>query len=98
MESEIRDYNNFNWEMIDNEYKGVPLKHAFDMICSVNDIQHEKECPTQSQPSYFKEFVTKGSNQIDKCSPKEGIAMPEHWFDWSRAITLDEFKQVPLKL
>ena len=38
MEADIRDVNEWNWEFINNQYKGIPMKHAFDMICSVNDL------------------------------------------------------------
>ena len=53
MEAEIRDFNDWNWDFIDNQYKGIPLKHAFDMITSVNDIRTEKECQTSSISSNF---------------------------------------------
>ena len=62
MEAEIRDFNDWNWDFIDNQYKGIPLKHAFDMITSVKDIKLEKECPTSSIESNFSDFIKKGSN------------------------------------
>ena len=97
MEAEIRDINEWNWEFINNTYKGIPMKHAFDMMCSVKDIQLEKECPTKTIKSYFKEFVAKGSNQLDKCTPEHGITLPSHWWDWNRTLSLEEFKSFPLK-
>ena len=79
MEADIRDFKDWTWEFIDTEYKGIPMKHAIDMLCSTTDIKFEKECPTQATKSFFREFMGRGSNTIYKFTPEEGIALPDSW-------------------
>ena len=41
--------------------------------------------------------MAKGSNQLDKCTPEDGITLPSHWRDWNRELSLEEYKSIPLK-
>lgn len=67
------------------------------MIGQYNQIQYESECPTPYAESHFKEFCSRGHNQIDKLDPEEGNPLPDHWRDWHREIDCEEFKSLPYR-
>ena len=98
MEAEIRDFKDWTWEFVDNEYKGVPMKHVLDILSSTKDIKCETDCPTPTIKPFFTEFMERGDNKIDKLTPKEGISLPEHWWKWNSAVSIEEFRKMPLKL
>ena len=98
MEAEIRDFKDWTWEFVDKEYKGVPMKHVLDTLCSTNDIKCETDCPTPTIKSFFTEFMERGDNKLDKFTPEEGISLPEHWWKWNSAVSIEEYRKMPLKL
>ena len=91
MREEVRDIDGFDWAFNDETYEGVTLKHAFDMIGQYKQIQYEHECPTPCAEPYFREFVARGHNQLDKLDPEDGHEMPDHWFDWHRDVSCEEW-------
>ena len=97
MREEVRDIDGFDWEFVDETYEGITLKHAFDMNCQYAQVQYESECPTPFVEPYFRDFIAKGHNDIDKLDPENGHEMPEHWFDWHSDISCSEFKKLPYK-
>ena len=97
MKEDIRDFDQWDFDMRDSIIEGVTLKHVYDMVLQHKQIKFDKDCPTQTQESYYVDFVEKGHNKIDKITPEEGIRMPEHWSDWHRDITFEEFKSLPHK-
>ena len=97
MISEIRDFDKWDWSYIDEDYSGVTLKHVFDIMISHTQVKFEKECPTPFAESYFKEFNSRGHNQIDKIDPEDGFPMPDHFKEWHRDISFNEYKTLPYK-
>ena len=98
MEDDIRDFKDWTWEFVDNDYQGIPLKHVIDMLTRTTDIKCDKECPTPSIKPFFKEFMERGDNVIEKFVPEEGISLPEHWWDWESPVSYEEFRKMPMKL
>ena len=97
MREEVREIDAFDWPLVDETYEGITLKHAFDMNCQYKQIQYESECPTPFAEPYFRDFVAKGANEINKLDPENGNEMPEHWFDWHSDIPCSEFRKLPYK-
>jgi len=97
MKAEVRECDNWDWKFIEETYEGITMKHVYDMLGQYKEVQYESECPTPYAEPYFKEFVAKGDNQMDKLEPEDGNSMPGHWFDWHRDISCEEYKTLPYK-
>ena len=39
MKADIRDFKDWTWEFVDNDYQGIPLKHAVDMLTCTTEIK-----------------------------------------------------------
>jgi len=94
---EIRDFDNFEWPLVEKTIKGVTLKHVLDHLAQYNKIEHEPDCPTPSVDPIWFAFHDRGKNINQKYNPLVAPKLPEAWNDWHKELTAEEFKNIPVK-
>jgi hypothetical protein len=56
MKREIRNFDDWPWQLYSNTFEGVTLKHVVDHILCFSPVKHEKECPTPTYEPYWVKF------------------------------------------
>lgn len=98
VKEDIRDFDNFEWQLYSRDFPGVPLKHFLDNYGRYGKIPHDAGCPTRDHTTFFTNFVGPlCNNRIESVEPSECPAYPKGWNQWHDEFDLDRLRKMPLK-
>ena len=63
-QEDMRESSAFEWELIKEDYAGIPLKHFVDNYTRYGRIAHDKECPTPYHEPFFVELIGERTGNI----------------------------------
>ena len=81
--ADIRDFSEWEWDFLKQDYPGVPLKHLVDNLCRYGQIPHDLDCPTEGHTPFFIGWIgEKNNNKIQTIEPEQCPVFPDVWNQW----------------
>ena len=95
---DVREIDNFEWDLLKQDFPGVPLKHFVDNFGRFGPIQHDSDCPTPSHESFFCELNgERFGSRLETFEPTECPAFPKVWNQWHVELDVKSLAKMPLK-
>lgn len=94
---DIPNSEDFEWDVCNKSYPGIPLKHFLDNWGKFGQIEHDAECPTESHESFYKDYMHRIGNEIHSYEPQVCPAYPRSWTQWHDEFDVDKLRRMPLK-
>ncbi len=98
VKEDIREFDNWEWDILEKDYPGVPLKHFLDNFCRYGAVEHSEDCQTESHQAFFNDFMAeRNHNRLEKHEPEQCPEYPNLWTDWHSVFDVDQLRSMPMK-